>query len=71
MSRKIVIEEQAVASTDPTSSVEVTKNTRGYNWTIKLYFKGSGRGGNKAREAALKAIQQMDAEMRLAFGGEE
>lgn len=49
----------------PTSSVVVTKNTKGYGWEIKIYFDNRVRG---ARSRTVKQIQEIDAQLRKLFG---
>ena len=47
---------------EPKGSVEVSKNSRGYNWTIKSY--------NEDINEALKEVEKIDMDCRKKYGKE-
>lgn len=45
------------------SSIEITKNSKGYNWAIKRYYKD-----DEKVEEVLKEIETTDRELRNKYG---
>ena len=41
--------------------IEITKNSRGYNWTISIFVKGTD-------DEALKRIEEIDKKLNEKFG---
>ena len=48
---------------EPRSSIEVTKNTRGFGWVAKLYA-----SDGESDEELLARIQKITAELQSAYG---
>jgi hypothetical protein len=46
------------------SSVELTRNTKGYQWVIKVYVPAG------EEETALPKVQELDRELRETYGAE-
>lgn len=50
-------------SNESRSSVEVTKNTKGYSWSVKRYYSDSEKVGD-----VLKEIEKTEATLKAKFG---
>lgn len=50
---------------EPRSSVELVKNTKGYQWTIKAY-----QAADESDDALLERVKAMDTQMRQEYGSE-
>jgi len=55
---------EAETTTESRSSIELTKNSKGYNHKIKLYF-----SDNKEAEAIVKQIEGVNKQLNEKFGG--
>lgn len=47
------------------SSIEVVKNSKGYNWSLKRYYKDT-----EQIDEILKEIQDTEQKLKEKFGGE-
>ena len=55
---------EAETTSESRSSIELTKNTKGYNHKIKLYF-----SDNKEADNIVNQIGKLNEEMNNKFGG--
>ena len=52
------------ATQESRSSIELSKNSKGYNHKIKLYF-----SDNSEAEAIVKQIEEVNKQLKEKFGG--
>lgn len=54
---------KSFANGESRSSVEVTKNTKGYSWSVKRYYSESEKVGD-----VLKELEKTEATLKAKFG---
>ena len=60
----MAIEMQATSERQAFSSVELARNSKGYNWTIKVYVPAG------EEDTALPKVQELDAQLRAEYGAD-
>lgn len=59
-----VPEQKVITTADKASSIELTKTTKGYTWSIKLYCNLDDEAQIKS---AIERIEDLDAKLKAQF----
>ena len=64
VSRMLEIEGKILNVSDRASSIELTKTTKGYTWSVKLYC---NLDNDEQVKAAIERVEDIDAKLKAQF----
>ena len=56
-----------ITNNDKQDSIELTKNSRGYTWKIKVYYDGDNMSADEAQDR----IRRIDTRMKNIYGSDQ
>lgn len=56
-----------ITNNDKQDSIELTKNSRGYTWKIKVYYDGDSMSADEAQDR----IRRIDTRMKAIYGDDK
>jgi len=56
-----------ITNTEKQDSIELTKNSRGYTWKIKVYYDGDNMSADEAQDR----IRRIDTRMKAMYGDDQ
>lgn len=66
MKKTFTNDEGMSLTTETLSSISIDKNSKGYSWSLKLYFNESDP---QAADNSIQELKRLDTKLQQTFGG--